>query len=330
VLIGRNGQYLKDSLAAIDGCVINAAITGGMPPMLRPFVGRLAGMKTQLAQRKVRRHLEPTYRTRLEAFKNTQHDLHHVEPQDHLQLMLRYAQRERPEELYNLDVISRRLTAANFGSMHQTSIQVTNMLLNILGSDAEYNTIEVLRDEATRIMGKDKEWTKAKICKMNKADSVARETMRCHSFGTRSILRKVMVHGLVTDTGIELPKGSMISFLAQPAQMDVETYEEPHKYDPFRFSRMRDAATNSAKANTLSFVSTGSNYLPFGHGKHACPGRFLLDFELKMIIAYVLRNYDIKFPEEYNGKRSANKWLGEANIPPEGVNLLVKRRMGSI
>jgi hypothetical protein len=153
-------------------------------------------MKTRLAQRKVRGHLEPIYRARLEAFKNTQHDLHHIEPRDHLQLMLRYTQRERPDELYNLDVISRRLTAANFGSMHQTSMQVTNMLLNILGSDAKYNTIEVLRDKATRIMGKDKEWTKAKICKMNKADSVARETMRCHSFGTRSILRKVMVHGV--------------------------------------------------------------------------------------------------------------------------------------
>lgn len=314
---------------AIDGCIINAAVTGGTPPILRPFVGRLAGMKTRLAQRKVKEHLKPTYRTRLEALKNTQHDLPPIEPRDHLQLMLRYAQRERPDELYDLDVISRRLTAANFGSMHQTSMQVTNMLLNVLGSDAEYNTIEVLREEATRIMGKEKEWTKAKISKMVKADSVARETMRCHSFGTRSILRKVMVDGLVTDTGIQLPKGSMISFLGQPAQMDEEAYEAPHKYDPFRFSRMRDAATNSAKANTMSFVSTGSNYLPFGHGKHSCPGRFLLDFELKMIIAYVLRNYDIKFPEEYNGKRPANKWLGEANTPPQGVSLMVKRRIVS-
>jgi cytochrome P450 len=100
----------------------------------------------------------------------------------------------------------------------------------------------------------------------------------------------------------------MIPFFGQPAQMDGEKYQEPHKYDPFRFSRMRKAARNSAEANALSFVSTGSNYLPFGHGKHACPGRFLPDFELKMIIAYVLRNYDIKFPEEYDGKRPPNRW----------------------
>ena len=146
------------------------------------------------------------------------------------------------------------------------------MLLNIVGSDTEYNTIAVLRDEATRAMGENERWTKVKISKMHKAGSVARETMRCHSFGTRSILRKVMVHGLMTDTGIRLPKGFMISFLGQPAQMDGEKYETLQKYDPFRFSRMRDAASDSAKANALSFVSTGPNYLPFGHGKQSCPG----------------------------------------------------------
>jgi cytochrome P450 len=316
----------------MDGCIFTAAVTGGTPPILRPFIGRLAGIKTRLAQKKVRQHLEPIYRTRLQAFNNTHHDPLYIEPQDHLQMMLRYARRERPNELYDLDVISRRVTAANFGSMHQTSMQVTNMLLNILGSDTEYNTIAILREEVRRIIGEDQKWTKAKICKMHKADSVARETMRCNSFGTRSMLRKVMVHNLVTDTGIRLPKGTVISFLSQPAQMDGETYEEPHKYDPFRFSRMRDVANNSANTNstTPSFVSTGSSYLPFGHGKHACPGRFLLEFELKMIIAYVLGNYDIKFPEEYDGKRPENRWLGEASFPPNGVSLLVKRRMNPL
>lgn len=135
-----------------------------------------------------------------------------------------------------------------------------------------------------------------------------------------------MVHGLVTDTGVEIPKGIIIFFLGQPAQMDTEIYEALHKYDPFRFSRERDTTTNSAKTNTVSFVSTGPGYLPFGHGKHACPGRFLLDFELKMINAHVLENFDVKLPEEYNGKRHENRWLGETNIPPEGVSLLIKRR----
>jgi hypothetical protein len=294
--------------------------------MLRPLVGRIAGLKAQLAQRKVRIHFESTYRARLETLKFAKDEPQHTEPQDHLQLMLRYAQKERPHELYDIDNMSRRLTASNLGSMHLTSMQVTNMLLNILGSDAEYNTISILRDEVAQVMGNATKWTKGHITKMVKADSVARETLRCHSFGGRAIFRKVMVDKMETDTGVKVPKGTIFSFLGQPAQMDEDNYKEPWKYDPFRFSRVREAATSSALMKTPSFVTTGPEHLPFGHGKHACPGRFLIDFELKMIIAYVLTNYDIKFPEEYGNKRPANKWLMEVSMPPNGVKMMVKRR----
>jgi cytochrome P450 len=329
--IGRNEQYLRYSFDAIDGCIITAGITGGTPPILRPLVGPIVGLKTQFAQRKVKKHFEPLYRERLETLKYTKYDPGHVEPQDHLQMMLRFAQKERPDELYDLDVMAKRLTSANFGSMHQTSIQVTNMLLNILGSDTQYNTIAILRDEVTQILGDGTEWTKLKVAKMVKADSVARETLRCNSFGGRALFRKVMTHGVETDTGIQLPKGTLISFLSQPAHADDDIYEDSLKYDPFRYSRVREAASGPAKDNTnkLSFVSTSPDYLPFGHGKHACPGRFLIDFELKMIIAYVLMNYDIKFPEEYGGKRPENRWLTEAFVPPNGAKVLIKRQKGT-
>ncbi|UKZ78724.1 hypothetical protein TrVFT333_006470 [Trichoderma virens FT-333] len=322
----RDEQYLRDTLSVIDGLVVNAGITSGTPPILRPIVGRIASLKCRLAQQKIEKHFKPLYEARLNSLKYAKNEPQHVEPQDHLQLMMRFAQKERPKELYDFGIMSRRLTTVNFGSMHQTSIQVINMLLNILGSDAEYNTIAVLREEVNRNM--DTAWTKAKISNMWKADSVARETLRCQSFTGRAIFRKVMVDGLETDTEIKLPKGSLISFLGQPAHADEAIYDEPQKYDPFRFSRAREAALAAelAKTNTLSFVSTGPDYLPFGHGKHACPGRFLIDFELKIIIAYVLTNYDLRLPEEYGGKRPPNRWVAEAVFPPSGVKLLVKRR----
>ncbi|KAL4922599.1 cytochrome P450 [Aspergillus aurantiobrunneus] len=322
----RNEQYLNDCFDAIDGCIITAGVIGGTPIVLRPLLGPLVGLKARLANRRLRKHFEPLYRERLATLQYARDDPSHVEPQDHLQMMLRFAQRERPHELYDLKNIATRLTTANFGSMHQTSIQVTNMLLNIMGSDAEYNTIAVLRDEVAHILGVDTQWTKAKVSKMTKADSVARETLRCHSFGGRAGFRRVMVDGVRTDAGLELPKGTLFSFMSQGAHVDEESYADPLKYDPFRFSRSREAATDASKTGSQSFVSTGPSYLGFGHGKHACPGRFLIDFELKMIIAYVLTRYDVKFPEEYGNRRPANRWMTEAVVPPEGVKVLVKRR----
>ncbi|KAL4972250.1 cytochrome P450 [Aspergillus desertorum] len=318
----RNEKYLKDSLDTIDGCIVNAGVVGGCPPILRPLIGPIVGLKARLANKRVRKHVEPLYRARMDALKLPIGD----QPQDHFQMMMRFAQRERQDELHSLDTMATRVSAANFGSMHQTSIHVTNMLLNILGSDPEYNTIAVLRDEVEQVMGSDTAWTKAKVSKMIKADSVARETLRCHSFGGRAVFRKVLVDGVTTDAGLPLPKGTLFCFLSQQAHVDEDTYEDPFRYDPFRFSRVRETAEDPAKAGLLSFVSTGPNYLAFSHGKHACPGRFLVDYELKMIIAYVLKNYDIRFPDEYRGKRPENRWVAEAVLPPNGARVLVKRR----
>lgn len=152
-------------------------------------------------------------------------------------------------------------------------------------------------------------WTKEKLSNMHKADSVMRETMRVSfPFGNRGLLRKVLKEGVVTKDGIALKKGSIISYLASPAQIDPGKFTDPLKYDPFRFSRQQDSEqdqhTDTSTAET--FVNTSPEYLPFGHGRHACPGRFLVDFELKMIIAYMLRHYDLDFPAEYNGQRPPN------------------------
>lgn len=269
------------------------------------------------------------WKQRLETLAFDCDDPDHEEPQDQVQMIIRYAQRERQHELHDYDIMLGRLAASNAGSMHLTQFQVTNLILNVLGSDAEFNTIAVLRDEIDRILGQDEsaEWTKAKVNQMTRVDSAGRETLRLHSFGARAGFRKVMTSNFKTPDGYHLPKGTLLSFLSQPAHVDAEIFDEPLKFDPFRFSRLRElAASRDERAPPVTLVSTSPEFLPFGHGKHACPGRFLIDFEFKMILAYVLRNYDIAFPNEYNGQRPPNVWLAEAVFPPEGAKIMVKRR----
>ena len=52
----------------------------------------------------------------------------------------------------------------------------------------------------------------------------------------------------------------------------------------------------------------------------------MIDYELKMIIAYVLMSYDLEFPPEYNGKRPPGVWQAESMVTPPGVKPRVKRR----
>ncbi|KAI0909568.1 cytochrome P450 [Ustulina deusta] len=90
---------------------------------------------------------------------------------------------------------------------------------------------------------------------------------------------------------IALPKGSTVSFVAYYAQTDVEN---PLKYDPFRFSR-------------------------------ACAAE--MDEQVsRMVIAYVLVNYDIEFPPEYEGNGPQNHWLADAIFPPEDVRMKIRRK----
>ena len=154
------------------------------------------------------------------------------------------------------------------------------------------------------------------------------------------MVRKVMVDNLLSEDGILLPKGAMVSVLAHPSQCDGEIYEEPLKFDPFRFSRMREKLSSDTvtptsdsedskpadKYGSLAAVSTGPQNLIFGHGRHACPGRFLLDFELKMILYYLFKNYDVELLPEYNGKRPEAVWVAEAMMPPAAGKIRVRRK----
>ncbi|KAK8052197.1 hypothetical protein PG993_003582 [Apiospora rasikravindrae] len=333
----RDEQYLIDCIKIGDSLVTSGGLTGGTPKPWRSLVGLLVSwfMKPQIER--IKKHVRPTYFERLDILKSNPEDPGHSEPEDFFQMMMRFAQKERPDEVGDFDTICRRLIVANFGTMHNTAFQVANLVLNIISSDGEFNTISMLRNEFSAVLGKDGDvdgqgWTKAKVSSLTKADSVARETLRLDSFGNRFQFRKVLVDHVVTENGIRLPKGALVSMLGHPAHRDAEFLEDPDKYDPFRFSRAREAATDAngkPGLPKLTFVGTGPQHLPWGHGKHACPGRFLVDFELKMIMAYLLQNYDVEFPPEYEEKRPPTYWVAEAAFPPAGARIRIKRRPGT-
>ena len=44
----------------------------------------------------------------------------------------------------------------------------------------------------------------------------------------------------------------------------------------------------------VDLVSTQADFVAFGHGAHACPGRFFAAEVLKLMLAHVVMNYDVK------------------------------------
>lgn len=318
-----------------------------MPAFLRPIVGPIVCWSTRGKLAKLEAKYDAIFKERIKYIQSTADESN--DPNDLLQKMLRHAQKKRPEELAT-DQMTRRLLMANLGFIYQASFASSNMLMNILASDAKHDTIAVLRQEAEAFLadaGHDPAalWTRQNIARMVQADSVARETLRLDTVPTRALVRKVMVDGVQTDDGMPLPRGALVSFVSQPMHTDGAHFADPEAFDPFRFVRLREqeaagaaaAAAEKDKGDSAAGVDAGGNWsrhsflstadlLIFGRGRNSCPGRFLVEFQLKMMISHLLTNYDLRFPEEYQNVRPANRWLLEFVYPANGVKVQVKRR----
>jgi cytochrome P450 len=131
----------------------------------------------------------------------------------------------------------------------------------------------------------------------------------------------------VAEVSLTLPDGSVIPKGATcgvptARQWDPAVYENPEKFDGHRFYDMRQKAGNESK---FQFVSTGDDYIPFGHGKHACPGRFFASNEIKIIISQLLMKYDIKFADGLT-TRPKPKQIGSDLMTDPDMKILFKAR----
>ena len=124
--------------------------------------------------------------------------------------------------------------------------------------------------------------------------------------------------------GTTVPAGSTIVVRVDNAHHNAELYPDPLRFDGFRFAKMREEAiSNGSSGKTFDVVSVNANYLPFGYGRHACPGRFFAAYELKQMLAHVVLNYDVKFESE--GVRPPNKLLMTISLPNPTAEVLFRK-----
>jgi len=106
-------------------------------------------------------------------------------------------------------------------------------------------------------------------------------------------MRRMATDNIEFSDGTRIPKGTITGVTAH-GMWDSKTYSEPHVWDGRRFLRMREAA---GQEHAAQLVSTNPEYLSFGHGQHACPGRFFAANEVKIMLIHFLLKYDWRLPE---------------------------------
>lgn len=88
--------------------------------------------------------------------------------------------------------------------------------------------------------------------------------------------------------GHTVPKGAQIKVMMD-AHWNPTVYPDPEVFDPARYLKLR---SQEGQENNWQFVTVNENMLGFGHGKHACPGRFFASNEVKIALCWMLIKYD--------------------------------------
>lgn len=114
-----------------------------------------------------------------------------------------------------------------------------------------------------------------------------------------------------------IPAHTTIGVPSHAITMDPKLYPEPGRFDGFRFTEQQHSGGSQ-------FVTTNQASLSWGYGKHACSGRFFASYEIKVVIAYLLLNYDFKFPEGQT--RPENLAFELQSAPNPSATVLLKKR----
>ncbi|RSL52700.1 hypothetical protein CEP51_015013 [Fusarium floridanum] len=155
-----------------------------------------------------------------------------------------------------------------------------------------------------------------------KLDSFIKETQRLNPPDLTSFQRKAL-SDMTLSNGLRIPKGARIVLPTGAINMDREFFEDPQTFDGFRYYRIRTA--NEAARNTNQMVTVGKKDLTWGYGKHACPGRYIAEVAMKLLVIEFLMRYDIRLPENMK-ERPKNIEFEGLIIPDPDWELAMKSR----
>ncbi|KAF6843909.1 trichothecene c-8 hydroxylase [Colletotrichum musicola] len=198
-------------------------------------------------------------------------------------------------------------------AIHTTSDLLQQTMIDLVRNQ---HLIEPLREECIRVLSAEG-LKKTALYNLKLMDSVIKETQRLKPV-LLSTWRRLATADIELSNGFVVRKGQKI--ISTNTHMWDETwYENPLEYDGYRFLRMR--STDEEKHAHL--VSTSAKHPAFGHGQHACPGRFFAANEIKIALAHLLLKYDWKLPEGLEPKPLP---YGMILMPDPSTKLLIRRR----
>ncbi|KAI1827034.1 cytochrome P450 [Xylaria intraflava] len=194
------------------------------------------------------------------------------------------------KELANLQMLT--ATAA----IHTTRLAIIHAIYD-LAARPEY--IQPLRDEIFEVTKNSNGiLRKQHLTQMRKLDSFMKESQRHSPPSVATFQRKAMVP-IDLSNGFHIPAGTIVQCNTNMLDEAPDNWGDPNAFDGLRFFKLRSKPED---ANKFQFASTSYDSMQFGFGNDACPGRFFASNQIKIVLAYILSHYDIKFGDGVVGR----------------------------
>ncbi|KAJ4010956.1 hypothetical protein NW766_007588 [Fusarium irregulare] len=292
----RNKRLQNSSLAFTQDVPLSALLLRLTWRPLRPILAPILTIPNRIHLARFYGILKTELARRLSLYDLHQkgHETNIEEPNDFLQWSIQQAKMLDDPQHSQPYALARRLMIVNFSSIHTSSLVIMNVL-NDITKNPEH--VDELVREISEVLGHHGGcWSRGTVADMTKLDSAMRESQRLNNGNFITVVRKVVqADGITTPSGLHLPYGTILGVPGYGMHHDEDIYPNPNDYNPFRFSEVGDGQSekSSGRRTRHSWVTTSPEYTPFGHGRYACPGRFFASTELKILLAYLIFNYDI-------------------------------------
>ncbi|XXG96060.1 hypothetical protein Hte_002337 [Hypoxylon texense] len=223
------------------------------------------------------------------------------------------------------EVLAETQLNLSMAAIHTTTLTVTMILYDLV---VRPDVIEEVREEIRNVLAAhDGVMTSHALFDMKLLDSVMKESQRVNP-GSLVRFQRYVAKPVTLSDGTHLPAGYMIETAHALAVQDPDVYQNPETFDARRFLNLRNGTAEDLlkykNKEQYQFVTVTKDFMHFGYGRHACPGRFFAANEIKLILARILLDYDIRMPDGLT-ERYANLSMGPDAFPDPTKEILFKR-----
>lgn len=133
-------------------------------------------------------------------------------------------------------------------------------------------------------------------------------------------LQRVAATPYTFKDGLHIPVGTTVSIRSYEIANEPDYFPNPETFSPNRYLNMGETSPHR-----YHFTPVSDDFLAVGSGAHACSGRFLAAYEIKIMIIELLIHFEMRFPKGQQARRESI-YYDMAIISSDKVELLFKRR----